>query len=129
MVMLYPGCSLTSAPAAPRARWSPGPGTAHAHAAAHHPQSWEHLCAGPQGHKRQARAVFKASRTISTQRSTKGMLRSRAVAGLGGLAPTTLGMNPTPVSATLTLCSPWRDSCDQHTPFEGGQHGHTHSDL
>lgn len=50
--MLHPGCSLTSAPAAPRTRWSPVTEMAHAHPAAHHPYSREYLCAGLQGHNR-----------------------------------------------------------------------------
>lgn len=75
MAMLYPGCFLTSAPAASRTRWSPAPETARAHPATHHLHSWEHLCAGLQGPERQARAVFKFPWTMPMQRSTKGTLK------------------------------------------------------
>lgn len=132
MAMLYPGCSLTSASAAPRTRWSPAPVTAHAQPAAHHPHSWEHLCAGLQGHRRQTRAVFKLPWSIPMQRSTEGTLRSQAGAGLGGLAPTTPGMTPTPVSATLTLCSSWWDSthdCPTCTIWERTALSHTFTSV
>lgn len=124
MAMLYPGCSLTSAPAAPRTWWSPDTVTACAHPDAHHPHSREYLCARLQSHNRH----HPHAKEHKKER-LRVLERSQVAAGFSPHNP--WGWIPHQC-LLLTHYSSWQDSTPmtaQHTPFEGGQHYHMHSDL